>query len=116
MKIRFLIIPLLLTLSACGSEQTDAESTFDKTKWSTREGRSYPYRDQMLNDIVYNDTIRSLNKSQVLELLGEPDRSTEGHLYYTVSRKHLGAWTIHSKSMVIKLSPDNAIEWIKIHE
>ena len=116
MPIKFLIIPLLLTFMACNSEQTEVESTFDKTKWSTKEGRSYPYRDQMLHDIVYNDTIRSLNKSEILELLGEPDRSADCHLYYTISQKRLGAWPVHTKSMVIKLSEDNAIEWIKIHE
>ena len=69
----------------------------------------------MLNDFVYNDTIRSVNKTEILNLLGEPDRSTEGHLYYTIKQTRIGAWPLHTKSMVIKLSSDT-IEWIKIHE
>jgi arylsulfatase A-like enzyme len=89
---------------------------FDKTRWGIKDGKDYPYRDQMLNDLVYNDSVRMLDEQEILDLLGSPDRRTEGHFYYTVAQKRLGSWPLHTKSMVIKFANDNTIEWIKIHE
>ena len=93
-----------------------SEMAFDKGKWETKDGKDYPFRDSMINDIVYNDTIRNLNKDQVLDLLGEPDYIREDHLYYRITETRLGNWPLKTKTMVIKLEGGKAIEWIKIHE
>ncbi|MEN8126161.1 MAG: hypothetical protein ABFR32_13660 [Bacteroidota bacterium] len=61
------------------------EITFNKTKWRAKKGTDYLYRDLMLKDIVYNDTVRTLNKGQILELLGDPNRINDNYLYYTIS-------------------------------
>lgn len=90
---------------------------FAKSKWTTREGKDYPYREKMVNDILYNDTIRTLKKDEILALLGEPtyDRKDTNYLYYMIDQKRLGPWPLHTTSMVIKFS-GNEVEWIKIHE
>lgn len=93
-----------------------SELVFDKTKWETKEGRKYPYRDKMLNDVVYNDTIRTLHKPQILNLLGVPDRSNENYIYYLVKQERLLFWPLHSKFMVVKFKDDSTIEWIRIHQ
>jgi len=122
----FLIIPMLLIVLACNTEKNEnsrsvyhgtmAEISFDQTKWMTKEGLDYPYRDKMLNSIVYNDTVRALNKDEILDLLGESDRSNDGYLYYMISQRRLGFWPLHTKTLVIKLTGDSTIDWIKIHE
>ena len=76
----------------------------------------YPNRDQMLNSIVFNDSVRALNEDEILDLLGEPDRRNDGYLYYMISHRRLGFWPLHTKTMVVKLSENNTIDWIKIHE
>jgi len=121
-----LIAIFCVSTIACHSDKTenitgeqdtpDAEMVFDKSLWAKKEGEAYPYRDRMLHDVVYNDTIRTLNKEQVVDLLGDPDRTNDGYLYYSISRKGIGAWTLHAKTMVIKLTEDDGVEWIKIHE
>ncbi|MCB2220627.1 MAG: hypothetical protein KQI35_09545 [Bacteroidetes bacterium] len=126
MRTKILSLLILISTIACNRQQenqsnsndrvSEAEISFDKTKWSTREGRDYPYRDPMLNDIVYNDTIRMLTQEEILELLGEPDRREDGYLYYMVKQKRLGYWPLHTKTLVLKFSEDNTIDWIKIHE
>lgn len=88
---------------------------FDKSRWNVSEGLDYPFRDRMVNDVVYNDTIRDLSKNEILDLLGEPDRINENYLYYLVDQKRIGNWPLHTKTMVIKLTGDS-IEWIKIHQ
>ena len=123
MKLRILIVVLFLCSFSCKTDKADTinsgtEMVFDKEKWNNKDGADYPYRDKMLNDIVYNDTLRSLNKSEVLELLGEPSyyRDNKIFLYYEISQKRLGFIPLHTKTMVIKLTENNTIEWIKVHE
>ena len=70
----------------------------------------------MVHDILYTDTVRALGKAEILELLGEPNRINEGHLYYLVAEKRMGFWTLHTKALVIKLENDSTVEWIKLHE
>ena len=126
MKIRVFILFLLICCFACKTDtaenaqhekkKPDSEMAFDKAKWKMKDGEDYLYRDKMLNDVVYNDTVRALNKDEILDLLGKPDRSHENHLYYRIAQKRLVFWPLHTKTLVIKFSEDNTIDWIKIHE
>jgi len=128
MKTKAFTVLLLICCLSCNNDREDytegmkmkpdSQMVFDKAKWRTKDGADYPYRAKMLNDVVYNDTIRRLNKVEILDLLGEPSyyRNNKNFLYYTIKQKRLGSWPLHTKSMVIKLSEDNTIEWIKIHE
>jgi hypothetical protein len=116
----------IISCSACtsGDESTtepqgdtaEFKMSFNPEKWGAKEGDKYIYREQMFKDIVYNDTIRSLTGSEIIDLLGNPDRSNDGHLYYTIDQKRLGPWPLHTTTMVIKLKQDSTIEWIKISE
>jgi len=128
MKTQILILLLLVCGSSCNSERHEnkdqanseiaTDIPFDKSKWSEKEGKDYLYRDQMLNAVVYNDTIRTLSKVQFVELLGEPDylRDDPLYLHYRISETRLSFWTMHTKTMVVKLTEEDTIEWIKIHE
>jgi hypothetical protein len=125
MRIPFQILLLLLCCFACknDSEEKSAsteseaplEIPFDKAKWVEMEDEDYIFRAQMLNEVLYNDTIRTLKEAEIIALLGEPDRVNDGHLYYTVVQKRLGAWPLSTKSLVIKFKKDGTIEWIKTH-
>jgi len=41
--------------------------TFDQSKCKAKEGVDYPFRDKMLNEVVYSNTKRSLSKDQALD-------------------------------------------------
>jgi len=107
---------LLLTLCQCRSEKTLPKLKFDSEKWKVEEGSEYPFRERMLDDVIFNDSLRSLNKMQLLVALGDPNRDENNHLYYTINQTLLGAWPLHKKTMVIKMSNQDQVEWIKIHE
>lgn len=92
------------------------EVIFDSVKWRVKEEDNYPYRDQMVNDLLYDDDLRTLNESAILDLLGAPDRRNEEYIYYTVNQTRLGFWPLHTRSLVVKFSADNNVEWIKLHE
>jgi hypothetical protein len=141
MKSKLIIFLLLLSFSACNCEDKDRTAlietkssteegynildrsstiskSFDKEKWALKEGKDYPYRDQMLDAVVYTDTIRKLRKDKIVNLLGEPSyySDDEYFLYYTIKQRRLGPWPFHTKTMVIKLKDNNSVDWIKIHE
>jgi hypothetical protein len=78
-----------------------------------------PYRDKMVDAIVYSDDVRTLKKEEIIKLLGEPTyyRENKNFLYYLIKQKTLlNIWTLHTKTLVIKLNDDNTVAWIKIHE
>lgn len=114
-----------MSLLACGEDvertETDnknqeMEIPFDQEKWKEKDGSEYPYREQMLHSLIDNGEFRSFGPDQVIGLLGQPDRKNDNYLYYTIHQKKLLMWPLHTKSLVIKFTEDNRIEWMKIHE
>lgn len=121
--IKIFLIFLLMGCLACDNSSKDnpkeappTEITFDAEKWKTKEDKDYPYRDSMLKNLMTDDSIRQLNGNQVLELLGEPTRIDSLYLFYRISEKHIKFFTLHTKTLVIKLNDDSTINWMKIHE
>lgn len=98
--------------AAAGVEQ----APFDRARWAVKQGKEYPFRESMVQALVYTDTLRALKEPELLDLLGTPDRASENHLYYMISQTRLGPWPLHSRFLVIKLNPGQAVEWVKIHE
>ncbi len=120
----YLLIMIALTFNACQfdkSPQTtigEFQSTtlkFNKELWNTKIEGAYPHRINLIDDILYTDTIRRQNKTQAIEILGLPDYQKENHLYYNISKSKLGFWTLKTKTLVIKIKENDGIEWIKMH-
>ena len=110
----FLVIGGLLLTHFLSEEAVD-EISFDRKKWMEKEGSSYSFRNQMVRDVLYNDTIRTLNKQELIQLLGEPSKTVNRHMYYDISKKRLGLWTVKARSLVVKVDSLEAIEWIKLY-
>lgn len=125
---RFFILFLLVSFSGCvedSSTSTSADTSatvFEQDRWNAREGDDFPYRDEMLHDLMNSESIvddrglRELKRDEILELLGEPTRVDTNYLFYRVSQKRLGLWPLHTKTMVIQLAEDSTVNWVKIHE
>ena len=117
---RLLFVCILLIAFACQNEKGQNSETpenipFESQKWKVKEGGDYPFREKMLQDVLYTDTIRHLSKGQILDQLGQPDRSQDGYLYYTIEQQRIGALPLHTSTIVIKLDADS-VDWIKLHE
>lgn len=110
----------VILLSLCCSCKDDSSKSadqlaFDIAKWSQKENDLYKYRSQMADEVLYNDTIRSLNRLQLVSLLGTADKEVDNHLYYELDRKKLGFWTLEASFLVVKFKDSITVEWIKIH-
>lgn len=117
-----LIVGLVLIAVAisCKNNQSDQEIQteaiqIDAEKWSIKEGEDYPFRSLMVDDILYTDKIRKLEKEKILDILGEPNREQDNHLYYKISEKKMGPLTLSASFIVIKLTENGSVEWIKLH-
>jgi hypothetical protein len=120
MKLIIFLLPFLLFTGSCSDNSKRADKNvnpekFDKNKWSLQGGDDYPYRGQMLDDLVYNVKLKGLKKAELINLLGEPDRSDSSYLFYKVSQKRIGFFPLQTRTLVIKLKSDSTVEWRKIH-
>lgn len=117
MRTKLLIAISLVGILSCKHKAfTNEQRAFDKKDWATKVDLDYPYRDKMLRDLVDHYTLKGMPKDSLLQLLGPPDRTDNGHLFYTVAAERWGLLTLHSKTLVIKLAGDSTVEWRKIHE
>jgi hypothetical protein len=98
------------------TSEINTTKEFDKRKWNEKAGKDYPYRDDMVDDLIANQHLKELKRNEVIDLLGEPDRIDSLYLFYKISQERLGSWPLHTKTLVIKLSQDGTIDWIKIHK
>ncbi|MEO6132366.1 MAG: hypothetical protein ABIQ02_10995 [Saprospiraceae bacterium] len=96
--------------------ETSNEREFDLAKWKTKDKNDYPYREEMYKEVLYSDSFRRLKKEAVLDMLGMPDKVDSLYLFYLVAQKRIGFFPLNSKTLVIKLSDDGSVEWVKIHE
>jgi hypothetical protein len=118
MKFIIFLVSLLPFIGACNNDRDAAAETyvkFDKTKWQSKEGEAFPYRDDMLKDLIDSVDLKNISYDSLINILGQPDRVNEGHLYYNVYKKEIGFVTLGTKAFVIKLKPDSTVEWRKIY-
>lgn len=107
---------------ACNNKENNnqtagaSEIAFDKTKWAIKQGMDYPYRDLMLNDLMYGHELHDIPKDSLVAMLSQPDRTDSLYLFYRIAQERIGFFPLHTKTLVFKLHPDSTVLWIKIHE
>ena len=119
-------ILLILTCFACSNaedgrpfkagDENEEKIKFDKTQWQVKDLEDYPFRNAMVDDLIKSRILKPLSRDQILELLGIPTRTNENYLYYMVAQTRLGAWPLHTKTLVIKIPEDGSENLIMIHE
>ena len=127
-EMRIFIVLLLVIGASCSKDRAnydedmvsvpESEIPFNKEKWLEMDGKDYPHRDKMVNTLLYSDSLRSLKKNEIFNMLGEPSyyRTDSSFLHYRISETRLISWILHTRTLVIKLSATDSVEWIKIHE
>ena len=126
MKLKIIIVLLIMsffayfTINEAKSDITlielDPEIEFDMVKWKVKKNLDYPYRNQMLKDLMANHSLKELKKEQIIELLEQPQRSDNDFLFYTIAQKHLILFPLHTKTLVIKLSVAGTKNKVMVHE
>jgi len=114
-----MVFSYFINFAEANNTINDNEIAFDKDKWLEKKGNYYPYRNEMLDSVLLSSFVRSLDKKEIIQQLGEPSyyRDNKNYLYYLIKKKTLlGIWTLHTKTLVIKLKDGETVDWIKVHE
>lgn len=102
---------------SCNNNKQPANTAkYEKAKWVIKEDKDYPYREDMLKDLMDHHDLHKAKSAAIFQLLGEPDRIDNNHLFYRVSQKRFGFLPLHTRTLVIKLRTDSTVEWVKIHQ
>ena len=113
----FLSIVLLCFLGCMPKKQVVNEAEFNKAKWAIQIGKEYPYRDNMLHNLIANKRLNGLKRDSILNLLGQPNRNDSNFIFYMVAQKMLaGVFPLHTKMLVIKFSYDSTVIAAKIYD
>lgn len=111
-----LAIVALFWCTQCTSSSPKASTLpFHATQWQTQEGNTYPFRPAMADSVLYSEALRQLDSTALIQQLGPPDRTENGHLYYLIEEEKLGWFTLSASYIVIKLAEDGSVAWIKRH-
>jgi len=120
---KIILLIVIIGFISCKEEKETVESLqketiieLNKVNWNKKEADDYLYRELLIDSVIENKELRSLGQNELLNVLGEPNRMENNHLYYTISQKKLGFWPLNQKTLVIKYSENDTITWIKIHE
>ena len=120
---KIILLIVIIGFISCKEEKETVESLqketiieLNKVNWNKKEADDYLYRELLIDSVIENKELRSLGQNELLNVLGEPNRMENNHLYYTISQKKLGFWPLNQKTLVIKYSENDTIIWIKIHE
>lgn len=121
---KYLTFALMLCFLSCQkfeAEKPDnqppaVDKPFDSEKWKIAEGEDFPYRAEMLGDLMTTDTLRHKTLDEVKELLGEPSRVNEGYIYYTISDDQIGFFRLHTVALVLRLSKDSLVDKIVVYK
>ncbi|WP_462221141.1 hypothetical protein [Ferruginibacter sp.] len=123
MQLKILLLLLAICCLACNNgkakkevSETTTAIEFDTTKWRTKDGDDYPYRDELLTYLITNNKLKGWKKDSVVALLGQPDKIDSNYLFYSIAQNRIGFFPLHTKTLVIKLAADSTVEWRKIHE
>lgn len=115
---KLICITALFLFTACNEDIAPAQEaiSFDEEKWKTKEGKDYPFREEMLGDLMENQGLRQLKRDEILELLGEPTRIDTNYVFYRIEQKRIGLFPLHTTTMVIQFAQDSTVNWIKVHK
>ncbi len=116
MLVRILIFLFIFSCFSCHHYKEQERIKFDAAKWKVQQENDFPYRDAMLDDLISKNFLKGINKETLINLLGLPYKNDNNYLFYRITRQSLGAFTLHTKTLVIKMDSSGLVQTVKIHQ
>lgn len=112
---------LIIILSFTSLYSCSRGTGFNSAGWKTKDGITYPYRDNMYADLLKKHNLRGYTYKQVIKLLGDPDYDD------TIDKKHFVYYEIltdfgteidpvYTKTLVIELDSGRNVKDYRIDE
>src|ERR1700761_3763887 len=115
MTSRILLFGIIFFVS-CNSH--GFQSKFDRKKWGTKEDWDYPYRDEMLEDLIKHHQLKGLSIRRLEDSLGYLENFTDtDSLYYQVLMDFgSDIDPVHTKYLTFKLNKDSIVTDFSVKE
>jgi len=103
---------VLAALTACHTHDN-----FSTEKWLNGDGLQFPYRDNILDDLIQHHKLKGMTYKEVQHLLGDPDGVDSTGFHYQVietfnnMRKH-----DHIKNLVFYMGKDSIITKYEVYD
>lgn len=107
----FLLV--LWTIALFAACQSDIE--FESAKWKVRKDDNYPYRAEMLNNLVKNQSLIGTHYSKIEQLLGVPQYQDSSLMSYQVVHDYgRDIDPIYTKYLTLLISKDSIVTSYRI--
>lgn len=103
-------IPLIILLISISFASCSREKAFNSTLWIRAAGENVNIRNEMVDDLIGRKLLNSLNRTQIIALLGKPEpyQDTQPRrLYYTVQIRYEMVDPVYIKDLVIELDEND---------
>ncbi len=108
----FLFCFIIAALSAC-----QRHDKFTTEKWLNGDGLQFPYRDDILNDLIKRDTLKGMTYKQVQHLLGDPDWADSVSFHYQIIETFNNMRKRdHIKNLVFYMGKDSIITKYEVYD
>lgn len=99
---------------ACGQKEME----FDSIKWYEDPYSFYPYRKNMVNDLMKNHLKEGMTYKQLTDLIGQPENIANlnsNSVAYSILEKHgLNIDPVETKTLIIELTKDSLVRNYKL--
>lgn len=104
----FLILSITIGLISCASR-----IPFEKVKWEKNVDGFYPYRNDMIDDLLMTHDFKGKSLNQVFEVLGEHDGWCDHNMheleYQVLVDYGSDIDPVHTKYLVFELNPTDSL-------
>src|SRR2546430_17276038 len=118
MKLHQTFFSLLLLLTSCKEHLRQIK--FNRVQWDDGDIEIYPYRGEMLYDLLTSYHLKGLTYKQLAKLLGEPDRWEKVNIdspYYVINTEYSnGIDPTYTKTLTFYLNKDSVVTGYKVKE
>lgn len=107
-----LVLPglVLLTLAACSHHKK-----FNREDWDYGDGLEFPFRNNMVDDLLQNQKLKGLKYQEVIHLLHRPQLSSATEMVYDIDEINKPKHPRYVKKLILSLK-DSVVTDAKIYE
>ena len=106
-----LVIGVTLLASSCSNKQS-----FNRQLWSDGNGIEFPYRNNMLDDLLAKRQLKGQKLKQVTDTLGSPDEQKPGRIGYDIEIVYKGFPPSYVKKLYIHFNADSVVTRTEVYE
>jgi hypothetical protein len=109
---KMLVLPALVLLTLTGCKQ---HTKFNREEWDYGDGLEFPFRNNMVDDLLKTQKLKGLKYQEVIHLLHRPQLSNTTEMVYDIDEYNKPKKPRYVKKLILTLK-DSVVTDAKIYE